>query len=314
MAEPNKKMNFRTFVKLARPDHWFKNIFVVPGYLLATEFFQVGVLANLHRFVIGMIATCLVASANYVMNEWLDRTFDQYHPVKRFRPSVGGEVTAFGAWAEYAVLVTSGLLLSSLISEKFFATEAFLLVMGVIYNVKPFRSKDRLYLDVLSESINNPIRFVIGWYMISDDVFPPSSILLTYWLGGAFLMQIKRYSEYRFINNPEVAGLYRRSFRYYTENKLINASIFYAICSAILGGVFLVKYKIELILLAPFIALLYAWYFSIGLKPDSAAQHPEHMMQEKAFVGYVIFLSLLTVLLIKVHIEPLSILAQRIFP
>jgi decaprenyl-phosphate phosphoribosyltransferase len=307
-------MNLRNLIKLARPDHWFKNIFVVPGYLLATEFFQVGVFENLHRFVIGMIATCFIASANYVMNEWLDRNFDQHHPVKKFRPSVSGGVTALQVWIEYAVLVVSGLSLSYFISEKFMAAEAFLLVMGVIYNVKPLRSKDRIYLDVLSESINNPIRFVIGWYMISDEVFPPSSILLTYWLGGAFLMQIKRYSEYRFINNPEIAGAYRRSFRFYNENKLINASIFYAVCSAILGGVFLVKYKIELILLAPFIALLYAWYFSIGLKPDSAAQHPENMLQEKSFLAYVIFLSVLTVVLIKVHLEPLSILAQRIFP
>ena len=59
------------------------------------------------------------------------------------------------------------------------------LLIGIIYNVPPFRTKDIPYLDVLSESLNNPLRFILGWHMIIDS-FPPSSILISYWMGGAF--------------------------------------------------------------------------------------------------------------------------------
>ena len=40
--------------------------------------------------------------------------------------------------------------------------------MGVVYNVKPLRSKDLPIFDVLSESVNNPIRFLIGWYLMNN--------------------------------------------------------------------------------------------------------------------------------------------------
>ena len=39
-------------------------------------------------------------------------------------------------------------------------TAAVLLLMGIAYNVPPLRTKDRPYLDVLSESVNNPLRLL----------------------------------------------------------------------------------------------------------------------------------------------------------
>jgi len=106
------------------------------------------------------------------------------------------------------------------------------------YNVEPVRTKDRQYLDVLSESVNNPIRFLLGWFAVTGTIIPPGSVLLAYWTSGAFPMGTKRYSEYRRIANPVQAGLYRRSFERYTEASLLLSSFFYALCSAFLIGVF----------------------------------------------------------------------------
>ena len=83
----------------------------------------------------------------------------------------------------------------------------------------PVRTKDKPYLDVISESINNPFRLVIGWTMIDATSLPPGSIILSYWLGGAFLMGVKRLSEYREItasHGSELLSRYRASFRGYT--------------------------------------------------------------------------------------------------
>jgi hypothetical protein len=51
---------------------------------------------------------------------------------------------------------------------------------------------------------------------VGSGVLPPASALLAYWMGGALLMAIKRYSEYRGIGDPARAALYRRSFARYT--------------------------------------------------------------------------------------------------
>src|SRR3546814_7308816 len=84
---------------------------------------------------------------------------------------------------------------------------------GLAYNVPPLRTKDVPYLDVLSESVNNPLRLAIGWAMIDPGSLPPVSIIIAYWLGGAFLMGTKRMSEYREIVVAHGADLDRKSTR-----------------------------------------------------------------------------------------------------
>ena len=298
------------YIAIARPDHWFKNIFVLPGAalgVLVVGHLDAGMLINL---AICLIATCLTASANYTINEWLDAEFDRHHPVKKHRPSATGKVQARYVYMLYAVLAACGLGLAALVSSSVFFTALLLLVMGLIYNVPPIRSKDRMYADVLSESINNPIRFMLGWFAITSIALPPSSILLAYWMGGAFLMGAKRLSEYRFIDDPERAGLYRRSFKFYDENKLLLSTVFYALMSAFFFGVFLIKYRIELLLIAPGLALLFSWYLSIALQPSSTAQAPEKLYKEKRFVLFVGSLSLLIFALVFIDLPWMNLLVE----
>ncbi len=211
------------YIKIARPDHWVKNVFIMPGLVLALILIRMP--DEWGSFIIklaaGFFATCFIASANYVINEWLDAEFDKYHPTKKNRPVVSQNMKFSLVMAEYAVCIVLGLLLSLAVNIPFLLTELWLLVMGVLYNVKPIRTKDIVYLDVLSESINNMIRLLLGWFIVCEDVYPPSSILVGYWMAGAFLMTVKRYAEYRMINNPSLAGSYRKSFATYTEASLL---------------------------------------------------------------------------------------------
>ncbi len=299
------------YIAIARPDHWFKNVFMFPGIifgiLLTEELPNNWVLL----LVVGLMSTCLIASANYVINEWLDRDFDKHHPKKKSRPSVTGTIDGRFVYLEYALLSICGLSLGALIGVNFLFFSFFLLVMGFLYNVPPFRTKEKIYLDVLSESLNNPLRFLLGWSIVEFNYMPPSSILLAYWMGGAFLMGIKRFTEYRFIGDPVKAGLYRRSFKYYTENTLLISSFFYALSSAFFLGVFLIKYRIEYLLILPFFSLLFAWYLSIGLSANSTAQNPEKLYQEKSFIGYLGLLCGVFVFLSFVDLPWLQFLLNR---
>jgi 4-hydroxybenzoate polyprenyltransferase len=277
----------KKYLALMRPDHWFKNVFALPGVAFASLMARIPLDLFVRRLVIGMASLCLIASANYVINEWLDADYDRYHPVKRNRPSVAQRLNPWIVYGEYVALLLAGVILASLVSAYFLAAAVLLGIMGVIYNVQPFRSKDRAYLDVLSESVNNPIRLLMGWFIVTHRPLPPSSLLIGYWMGGAFLMGVKRYAEFRYLAPAGTAGLYRRSFQFYREETLLISSFFYAMCAGFFLGVFLVKYRIELLLGLPFVALLFAWYLQIGMKPDSAAQHPERLYHEKKFIVYV---------------------------
>ena len=298
-------------VAIARPDHWFKNVFMLPGAALALVLTDDAVAPELVYLLFGVVSTCLIASANYTINEWLDAEFDRHHPVKRFRPSAAGRVSATTVYIQWAVLAFVGLTIAAALSTHFLLFSGLLLAMGLVYNVKPLRTKDRQYLDVLSESINNPLRFLLGWSAIIGDVLPPSSILLAYWMGGAYLMAIKRYAEYRFIGSAELAGQYRRSFRYYTEESLLASAFFYALCSAFFLGVFLIKYRIEFLLSMPFLAFLFTWYLVIGMRAQSPAQNPEKLYRERPFLLYVAALGCLVVLLFFVHLPWLNVLVEN---
>lgn len=72
MAHSQNKASVMDYVAIARPDHWLKNIFMLPGAALAFFIDRETGLGNLPGLGIGIASTCLIASANYTINEYLD--------------------------------------------------------------------------------------------------------------------------------------------------------------------------------------------------------------------------------------------------
>jgi decaprenyl-phosphate phosphoribosyltransferase len=298
------------YLYIARPDHWFKNIFVLPGAALAILFIRPDSADAIAGTLVAVLCACLLASANYVINEWLDADSDQHHPIKKARPGAQGQLKGKLVVAEYVAFAAAGLSLASTQSSNFQITAALFLVMGLIYNVRPIRSKDRPYLDVLSEAVNNPLRLMLGWAAIVPDALPPSSAVLAYWMGGAFLMAVKRYAEYRYIDDSERAAKYRLSFAYYNQERLLLSAFFYALCAAFFLGVFLIKYRIEFLLSLPLFAVLFTWYLALGMKSFSPTQTPEKLFQEKYFVAFTLLLIAVVALLFFVEIPALNVLVE----
>jgi len=284
----------KNYVKIARPDHWIKNFFIMPGVAIAFLLTEHSIRdINIIKLICAFFATCMIASANYVINEWLDAPFDKFHPTKKNRPVVAENMKFSIVISEYIALIIVGVILSLLVNKPFLITSLILLFMGFLYNVKPFRTKDIAYFDVLSESVNNMLRLMMGWFVVTDSSLPPSSILIGYWMSGAFLMATKRFAEYRMIGNPETAGLYRRSFKYYSEKTLLASALFYSLVSTFCLGVFLIKYRIEYLLCMPLVFLLFSYYVAMAFDPDSAVQRPEKLFKEKTlmFMVFVIIIA-----------------------
>jgi hypothetical protein len=154
----------------------------------------------------------------------------------------------------------------------------------------------------------------MGWLIAVPNAFPPSSLLLGYWFGGAFLMAVKRFAEFRTIGDRAIAGQYRQSFKHYTEESLLGSAVFHAMAASLFLGVFLVKYRIELLLSFPLIALLFAWYIRIGYDEDSAAQHPEKLLQQRKFMVYVVLLAMFMAFLFVKDIPALNFFLRDTFP
>lgn len=306
--------NLLPYIKIARPDHYIKQLFILPGSLVAIILCHINIQnISLIDFIAGFFATCLIASSNYVINEYLDIEHDKFHPIKKNRTLIKlkNKVKLKYIMLEYFGLLLLGLSLSLNISDFLFYANLLLAIMGIIYNVKPIRSKDIPYIDVLSESFNMAIRLLIGWFLIVSNYFPPISLILGYWFAGAFLMAVKRFSEYKMINDPKQAGLYRKSFKYYTEETLNIQSLFYAMSSIFFVGIFLIKYKIELLLIIPFLCTLYCYYFKLSFAKDSSTQRPEKLFHEKKLLLYILIINIFAVILLLIKIPALHVLLDN---
>ena len=104
------------------------------------------------------------------------------------------------------------------------------------------------------------------------------------------------------INDKVTASLYRKSFKFYSESRLICAGFFYAMMSCVFIGIFLVKYRVEFIILIPFLLGLFCYYLSISYKENSAAQAPEKLYKEKGLMIYTLAFCIVFALLLKIDI------------
>ena len=77
-------------------------------------------------------------------------------------------------------------------------------------------------------------------------------------------------------------------------------------------GVFLVKYRIEFLIAFPFLALMFAWYLAIGLRPASPVQAPEKLYQEVGYVAYVAGICVLIAILLVVDFPVLQFLMDPV--
>jgi 4-hydroxybenzoate polyprenyltransferase len=311
---PRTPGSFSDYLALARFDHSAKHVFVVPGFVLAglLRGWQSETLAL--QVFLGMLVAVCIASANYVINEYLDRDFDRHHPTKSHRRAVRHALRGSVVFFEWAALLSLGLTCAYLASATMLVVACLFALQGVVYNVPPIRAKDKPYLDVISESINNPLRLLIGWAMVDPTTLPPSSIILSFWFGGAFLMAVKRYSEYREVvasHGREILVRYRASFAGYSEISLNISCFAYGLLSTFFLAVFLIKYRVEYLLLTPVIIAIFSYYLALATLPNSSVQNPEKLFRDRKLMLLIALFCLLFGVTTWVEIPALSAFSSQ---
>ena len=229
------------YFELLRLNEWYKNITVLIGIIFA--YFLLGHdfdLFFLLKVILIIFLSCLISSANYVLNAVTDRDYDKKHLIKRLRPLPSKRVSVKKAYFFMILLLLIPLIISYFFLNKNVAFALLLLfIAGIFYNLKPIRLKDVPYVDVLSESINNPIRFLAGWFIVSNTL-PDLFLLILVWFLGCFLMTKKRIEELK--KYKRNAKVYRRVFRYYSLKSLNSVKIFYGFLSLIITLILVIRW------------------------------------------------------------------------
>jgi len=254
-------------------------------------------LSILLRGAVVFLLTWAISTVNYIVNEIVDAPFDVHHPVKKNRPLIRDEIKKNPFLFLGAVLT-----LISLTAAFFFFNRAFffsltaLLIAGFIYNVPPVRTKDVPFLDSISESANNPIRFLIGWFAFATaGEFPPWSLLVSWWAFGNFLMVAKRLSEFRMLKDK--AGDYRSSLKKYSSSSLATGMVLSTLVFFLAYFLFAVNFKIQsFIYLSPLLLIYFGLFFRKTLQKKEVLDEPEQLMRKPGFA--IMTLALLVVYLI----------------
>jgi len=207
-------------IRLARPQHWIKNVFVllpVPFAIAAHSY-----TLDIKTFLIGFFGFCLVNSAIYVLNDLHDAAADRLHPKKCKRPIASGEVPLNAAIAMLFILFVAGVGLCVLTGKTAVtAVAAAYVVINITYNLG---AKHVALLDVFLLSSGFVIRVLLGCILVSAT--PSSWLLLCTSTLALFLGFAKRRGDLK-------AGLdhqHRPSLRGYSLSYLDHAMV---ICAGV---------------------------------------------------------------------------------
>jgi len=131
---------------------------------------------------------------------------------------------------------------------------------------------------------------------------------------GCYFMALKRVSEFRDIGDSSRAAAYRRSFAYYTDISLMVSVMFYAVTAMLFFGAFIIRYRIELALSFPFVALVMAVYLQLSYDGESAVQNPEKLHRSGKLMSAVVVCCAVMLLLLWIDIPVMDKMFRPTLP
>jgi decaprenyl-phosphate phosphoribosyltransferase len=212
-------------VRLLRPEQWTKNLFVVAPLFFTPPALS---LASVAAVAGGVLCFCLLASAIYIVNDYLDREADRIHPTKAKRPLAAGTVSVPVALSLLILLLSGGLALALWLSPAFAAVGAAYVAMNLAYSLW---LKHVAIVDVLIIALSFVLRVLAGNVLI--EVAPSAWILIVSGLLALFMALAKRRDDLV----RSLGDQHRRSLTGYSQSFLDTAV-------AVVLGALLVTYMI----------------------------------------------------------------------
>ncbi|WP_408869317.1 decaprenyl-phosphate phosphoribosyltransferase (plasmid) [Clostridium perfringens] len=210
--------NIKYIIKLLRPNHWIKNLFIFGPIIFLNKFLNIDIIKN---NILTFISFCFISSTVYIMNDIVDIEKDKKHPKKCKRPIASGKVSIPKA-------ISIGILLCIISLAIAFSLKTSILIIIILYLLNniaySFKIKNLVIIDVFSIAFGFIFRVLAGSFATG---VPASNwiILCTLFLS-LFLGFSKRRNEV--ISLGKDASSHRKNLSKYTItflDKIINISL-----------------------------------------------------------------------------------------
>jgi len=235
---------FGAYVRLMRPSHWSKGVFVLLGPMVHVAEWGGDAVGVIGAALLTAVGFGFASSGCYVINDLLDAEADRSHPRKRLRPIASGEVGRRGAVLFALVLFAlaaasaAGIMLVrgfgfSLGSDvdaggsRVGGGVSALMVLGLLalqvgnVSAYSFRLKHVAILDVMSLSMGFVLRVIAG--CAAGGIVPTTWLLNCTLFLAMFLAFGKRLGERRTLGEAESAVA--RSVQSQYSNELLRMAV-----------------------------------------------------------------------------------------
>ena len=196
---PDVASHLRAVLRSMRPRQWTKNLIVFLALLFSiNERWEVSEPSSwaplLGWSVLAFALFCLVSSADYLVNDVVDRESDALHPEKRRRPIAAGLLSPRAAVIWAVALATAalagGFALSAPLTWHVGAVIAGYIVLMVSYT---FVLKHIVLMDMMAIGAGFVLRAMAGALTIDTPISPWLYVVTA--LGALFLVLHKRRAE-----------------------------------------------------------------------------------------------------------------------
>lgn len=200
----------KAWIKLLRPHHWTKNLFVFTGIVFSHQWGDTDLWINV---ILAALGFCLVSSSVYVFNDIADREADSRHPTKCKRPIASGAISVKSARIGGVIVLLAGLGFSALVSQIALGIVFIYLLMNLAYSAG---LKHVAVLDVFIIGLGFMLRILTGTAGV--DIDPSKWLLLCGFMVTLFLGFGKRSAELTALQDE--SGGHRKALDEYTAPML----------------------------------------------------------------------------------------------
>lgn len=183
-------MNINHIIKVARPTHWLKNIFVI------LPVFFGGAILNTTQAIsaaLTFMSFSLAASAIYCLNDIIDVDADRAHNVKRHRPIASGAITIPQAYGMMSISLLASIVLMLLLPEGQANTITVIITYFLLNVAYCLKLKEYAIIDVCIVASGFVLRILAGGF--ATGVQLSKWIVLMTFLLTLFLAFAKRRDD-----------------------------------------------------------------------------------------------------------------------
>ena len=99
----------------------------------------------------------------------------------------------------------------------------------------------------------------------------------------------------------------------YSEVSLNISCFVYGLLSTFFVAIFLIKYRVEYLIVVPPIIALFGYYLALATQPASSAQNPEKLFREPKLISLVVLLAAMFIVATYVDMPALSVFTGQQF-